>query len=112
MRIYRADGFTGETINRRVLHINMKQSNGLTAGKQPTKRGASQGKKANSFDAAMDSGAEQQTFSPDEQHCLIAEAAYYRALERSFTPGCETDDWLQAEAEVNQVLHMRNTQPL
>lgn len=91
--------------------MNMKQSNGLTAGKQPTKRGASNGEKANSFDAAMGSGTEQQTPSPDEQHCLIAEAAYYCALKRGFTPGCEMDDWLQAEAEVNHVLHMPETKP-
>lgn len=91
--------------------MNMKQSNGLTAGKQPTKRGASQGEKVNSIGAAMDSGTEQQTCSPDEQHCLIAEAAYYCALKRGFTPGCEMDDWLQAEAEVNHVLHMPETKP-
>jgi hypothetical protein len=30
----------------------------------------------------------------------IAEAAYYRALERGFAPGQEMEDWLQAEAAV------------
>ena len=83
----------------------MKQSNEVTFGKQPTKRGASHGEKANSFGAAMDSGTERQTFSPDEQHSLISEA-YYRALERGFIPGWEADDWLQAEAELNHSLHM------
>jgi hypothetical protein len=31
---------------------------------------------------------------------LIAEAAYYRAEQRGFAPGGETEDWLQAEEEV------------
>lgn len=30
----------------------------------------------------------------------IAQAAYFRAEKRGFTPGCELDDWLAAEAEV------------
>jgi len=29
-----------------------------------------------------------------------AEAAYYRAKQRGFTPGHEMEDWIQAEAEV------------
>ena len=38
--------------------------------------------------------------SPDEIRRLIAEAAYFRAKERGFTPGYELEDWVQAEAEV------------
>jgi hypothetical protein len=30
---------------------------------------------------------------------VIAELAYFRALERGFTPGHETEDWFEAEAE-------------
>lgn len=30
----------------------------------------------------------------------IAEAAYYRAQQRGFSPGYELEDWLAAEAEV------------
>lgn len=41
--------------------------------------------------------------SADERHRLIAEAAYYRALARGFTPGGEVDDWVQAEAEIDHV---------
>lgn len=89
----------------------MKQSNEVASGKQSAKRGAARGEKVNSIGAATDSGTGQQTFSTEEQHCLIAEAAYYRALKRGFTPGCEMDDWLQAEAEVNHVLHMPETKP-
>jgi DnaK suppressor protein len=31
----------------------------------------------------------------------VAEAAYYRAERRGFEPGCELDDWLAAEAEID-----------
>ncbi len=40
--------------------------------------------------------------TPDFQQ-MIAEAAYYRAQARGFTPGHELDDWLEAEAEVDTV---------
>jgi hypothetical protein len=38
------------------------------------------------------------------RQALIAEAAYYRAVERGFAPGAEVDDWLAAEREVNNRL--------
>jgi DUF2934 family protein len=37
---------------------------------------------------------------PEELDRMIAEAAYYIAERRGFEPGHETDDWLQAEAQV------------
>lgn len=43
---------------------------------------------------------------PREQ--MIAEAAYFRAEQRGFTPGNEMSDWLEAEADVESVL--RNPQ--
>ena len=38
--------------------------------------------------------------SATELYEMIAEAAYYRAQKRGFTPGAEAQDWLDAEAEV------------
>ena len=38
--------------------------------------------------------------APALRHAMIAEAAYYRAERRGFAPGCELEDWLQAEAEL------------
>lgn len=35
---------------------------------------------------------------------MIAEAAYYRAEQRGFAPGCEMSDWLLAEADVERSL--------
>lgn len=38
--------------------------------------------------------------SPEERHQLIAKAAYFRAEQRSFMPGHELQDWLEAEVEI------------
>jgi hypothetical protein len=36
----------------------------------------------------------------DDVRARIAQAAYYRALERGFAPGQEVEDWLEAEASI------------
>ncbi len=36
----------------------------------------------------------------DQLRQRIAEAAYYRAQQRGFSPGYELEDWLAAEAEI------------
>ena len=41
---------------------------------------------------------------PTERHHRITEAAYLRAERRGFPPGCELQDWLEAEAEVDKLL--------
>ncbi len=43
-----------------------------------------------------------------ERKRMIAEAAYYRALQRGFVPGFENEDWLAAEAEVIAQLYRRD----
>lgn len=44
--------------------------------------------------------------SQDDVEKWIAEAAYYRAQERGFQPGFETEDWLAAEAEITARLRI------
>jgi len=46
---------------------------------------------------------------PEQRVALIAEAAFFRAEKRGFTPGNEFDDWLAAETEVDARL-MRNAE--
>jgi hypothetical protein len=41
---------------------------------------------------------------PTDRYKSIAEAAYLRAEHRGFLPGCELQDWLEAEAEVDELL--------
>jgi len=38
-------------------------------------------------------------------HHMIEEAAYFIAMRRGFAPGNELGDWLQAEADVDSLLH-------
>jgi hypothetical protein len=45
-----------------------------------------------------------QTVSAEERRRMIAEAAYFHALERGFTGGSSLDDWLVAEREINRLL--------
>ncbi|MGP1676534.1 MAG: DUF2934 domain-containing protein [Burkholderiales bacterium] len=39
-----------------------------------------------------------------ERDRLIAQAAYFRAEKRGFVPGCELQDWIEAEAEVLRLI--------
>jgi len=42
--------------------------------------------------------------SAQERYEMIAETAYFRAAERDFAPGHETDDWVAAEKEIDRIL--------
>lgn len=42
--------------------------------------------------------------SPEERQRMIAEAAYFRALQRGFSGGDSVEDWLAAEHEVDERL--------
>ena len=78
----------------------MKQTNVDTSGKKSIKYDAA-GRPA-STDTAAGSKLSPAPRAADERIRLIAEAAYYRAEARGFTPGGEVEDWLQAETEVNK----------
>lgn len=59
---------------------------------------------ATSISKAADGKAALTEVSSEERNQLIAEAAYFRAEQRNFAPGCELDDWLRAEAEIEMRL--------
>jgi hypothetical protein len=40
----------------------------------------------------------------ERRRALIAEAAYFRAERRGFSPGHEAEDWLAAETEIDRTL--------
>ena len=46
----------------------------------------------------------QSRVTPEERQEMIAEAAYLRAERRGFMDGDPTEDWLSAEAEIDQIL--------
>ena len=40
----------------------------------------------------------------EELQAMIAEAAYFKAEHRNFTPGFEELDWFEAEQEINSMM--------
>jgi hypothetical protein len=42
--------------------------------------------------------------SVQERQRLVEQAAYFRAEKRGFAPGCELQDWVEAEAEVLRLI--------
>lgn len=44
------------------------------------------------------------TVSAAQRHEMVAVAAYLRAERRGFAPGCELDDWIAAERDVDAML--------
>jgi len=42
-------------------------------------------------------------FEKEDRNLMIAEAAYYRAEQRGFTPDQETEDWLEAEKQIEEI---------
>ena len=57
-------------------------------------------------DEAAEAGSEvpMHLASAEERQQMIAVAAYFRAQGRNFEPGREVEDWLAAEAEVDENL--------
>jgi hypothetical protein len=48
----------------------------------------------------------------EHRTALIAEAAFFRAEKRGFSPGHEEEDWLAAESEVDAKLMSAKSGPL
>lgn len=42
---------------------------------------------------------------PERRYRMIAEAAYYIAEKRDFTPGDHAKDWAEAEAQIDAMLN-------
>lgn len=42
--------------------------------------------------------------SPEQRRWCVEVASYFIAERRGFTPGCELEDWVVAEAEIDRML--------
>lgn len=51
-----------------------------------------------------ETASQSQQISSEERRRMIAEAAYFRAVQRGFNGGDSLDDWLAAEREINRRL--------
>lgn len=49
-------------------------------------------------------GGAQAVFDPDLRHRMISEAAYYLYSQRGYAEGYDLDDWLQAEAQIDDLI--------
>lgn len=79
------------------------QESGIAGGKVTSKSTI----KANRDGLAKSGGTRFSTESgmdKEERRQMIAEAAYYRYQNRGYDPGCDVDDWLAAEEEVDRLL--------
>ncbi len=52
------------------------------------------------FETSAETSGNLEMSSHTDLEARIAEAAYYKAERRAFTPGHEMEDWLEAEQEV------------
>ena len=43
-------------------------------------------------------------FDPDLRHRMITEAAYYLFAQRGYIDGYDVDDWLEAEAQIDDLI--------
>jgi len=77
------------------------ESNQIPRGETVTPRDQpGKAKRRGPPDAAKN--AEPRSVAAIDREAMIAEAAYYLALERGFAPGSELEDWLAAEAIVDR----------
>jgi hypothetical protein len=52
-------------------------------------------------------GESHAAFDPDLRHRMISEAAYYLYSQRGYAEGYDFDDWLTAEAQIDDLLMNR-----
>jgi len=71
--------------------------------KKPTKT-AKKASTAKSTTRKSSTSKSTSTIDHSRRQQMIAEAAYYNALQRGFSPGNDMDDWLIAEAQVDKAL--------
>jgi hypothetical protein len=55
----------------------------------------------------VDAAVAHASLDDENRYSMVAEAAYYRALERGFQGGSPEDDWYAAEADIQRVYAQR-----
>jgi hypothetical protein len=90
---------TAKAVAKTATTRKTSASEGET-GTQPAPRASAARKKA----APLSSGGNAVQLTPEERQRYVAEAAYFIAERRGFAEGCDVEDWLRAEAEIDQML--------
>ena len=73
-----------------------KAGRSITEGKETPRR-----KSSTSGESRVVEGGGSRGITADKRHQMIALAAYCRAEARGFAAGCEQEDWLAAEDEID-----------
>ena len=85
----------------------------MQAAQAPTRKGKATSKPSGRAPVAAKSSSKRApetrkdaspSINAEERERLIAHAAYFRAEKRGFAPGCELQDWIEAEAEVLRLI--------
>ena len=76
-----------------------QKSSGRSARRASATHSASPERRANAVIARAAAAV-----TGDQRQSMIAEAAYYLALQRNFEPGHEVQDWLVAEKQIEAAL--------
>jgi hypothetical protein len=80
-----------------MADLRTTSGNGKKAAAKPAAKKAAASNRAARVDTRS-------RVTPEERQKMIAEAAYLRAERRGFMGGDPTEDWLNAEAEIDQIL--------
>lgn len=75
-----------------------------TPGKAPAVRRAAAPKAPAAPKASSAPKVPAASSAPVDRDEMVRVAAYFRALRRGFAPGYEVADWLEAQAEVDQII--------
>jgi hypothetical protein len=77
---------------------------GAATGKAPAARRAAAPKASVAPKAPVAPKSPAASAAPVDRDEMVRVAAYFRALRRGFAPGYEVADWLEAQAEVDEIL--------
>jgi hypothetical protein len=81
----------------------VRKPRGAAAPRPATGKSPPQAKSSTRKSAAQPAAPDRAP-SPMQREEMVRTAAYFRAQQRGFKPGCEWEDWLAAEAEVTALL--------
>lgn len=85
------------------MQSTQTRSQKTKAAPKATDRGVTVAVKSKQGNAKVGPGSGP-ALSAQERERLVAQAAYFRAEKRGFAPGCELQDWVEAEAEVLRLI--------
>jgi len=85
------------------MQVTQTRTHKGKAASKPSRRDATPAKSPSKSAPEICKDAAPAITAQEREH-LVARAAYFRAEKRGFAPGCELQDWVEAEAEVLRLI--------